>query len=253
LRRFDGKILLLGGTTESYILAEQLARASVNIITSLAGRTQNPRLPAGQLRIGGFGGIEGLTEYLRQEDIKLIIDATHPFARQITAHAIAAADKTGIPFLRLERPLWQRQADDNWIEVATPEAAALAIPEDARVFLAIGRQHLAAFSHRHDAGFIARMIEQPETAPPFRTLRIILGKPEYAEDEVRFFLKNRIDCLVCRNSGGKASYGKIIAARQLALPVIMINRRLPANAATATGTEEVMHYIYNYINQKKIN
>lgn len=242
----DGKILILGGTAEAYTLAEQLASASFTIITSLAGRTQNPRLPAGQVRIGGFGGVEGLTAYLRQEPIGLIIDATHPFARQITAHAIAAADRTGIPLLRLERPLWQRQADDNWIEVDTPEEAALAIPASARVFLAIGRQHLAAFLHRHDAGFVARMIESPETAPPFRMLHIIPGKPGEAEDEVRFFLENRVDCLVCRNSGGKGSCGKIIAARQLALPVIMINRGPPANITTATGTEEVMSYIHNH-------
>lgn len=243
---YKGKILLLGGTAEGYALAEYLVRTSANIITSLAGRTQNPRLPAGQVRIGSFGGVDGLADYLRREDIRLVIDATHPFATQISANTIAAASQTGISLLRLERPSWQQQEGDNWIDAATPEEAAAVIPEGARVFLAIGRQYLAAFSHRHDLCFVARMIELPTMIPPFRTLQIILGKPENTEDESRFLMENRIGCIVCRNSGGKASYSKIIAARQLGLPVIMISRRPIVSTALVTSVEEAMNYIYNH-------
>lgn len=242
----EGKILLLGGTAEGYALAEQLACLSANIITSLAGRTQNPRLPAGQVRIGGFGGVDGLADYLRREDVRLVIDATHPFAAQISTNTIAAASKTGIALLRLERPSWRQQEGDSWIDAATPEEAAAAIPEGARVFLTIGRQSLAAFSHRHDVCFVARMIELPETIPPFQILQIILGKPEDTEDESRFLMENRIGCIVCRNSGGKASYGKMIAARQLGLPVIMISRKPLASTAIVTSVEEAMNYIYNH-------
>lgn len=243
---YEGKILLLGGTAEGYALAEHLACASANIITSLAGRTQNPRLPAGQVRIGSFGGVDGLADYLRREDIRLVIDATHPFATQISTNTIVAANKTGISLLRLERHSWQQQEGDNWIDAATLEEAAAVIPEGARVFLAIGRQYLAAFSHRHDLCFVARMIELPAIIPPFRTLQIILGKPENTEDESRFLMENRIGCIVCRNSGGKASYSKIIAARQLGLPVVMISRRPIASTALATSVEEAMNYIHNH-------
>jgi len=119
------------------------------------------------VRIGGFGGTEGLAIYLRQEDIRLVIDATHPFASRITTNAITACDRISIPFLQLERPSWQQQTSDNWIEAATLEEAAETIPKGARVFLAIGRQYLAAFSHRYDISFLARMIELPKTMPPF--------------------------------------------------------------------------------------
>jgi len=246
LHGYKGKILLLGGTAEGYALAEYLVRTSANIITSLAGRTKNPRLPAGQVRIGSFGGVDGLTDYLRREDIRLVIDATHPFATQISANTIAAASQTGISLLRLERPSWQQQEGDNWIDAATPEEAAAVIPEGARIFLAIGRQYLAAFSHRHDLCFVARMLELPAMIPPFRTLQIILGKPENTEDESRFLMENRIGCIVCRNSGGKASYSKIIAARQLGLPVIMIGRRPIVSTVLVTSVEEAMNYIHNH-------
>lgn len=248
---YDGKLLILGGTAQAYGLAERLARRHIPVITSLAGRTQNPWLPQGQFRIGGFGGVEGLAHYIRHNDIRLVVDATHPFATQITANAIAAADKAGVALLRLERPVWQPQAGDNWIKTTTLEEAARAIPDRSKVFLAIGRQHLGAFAQRDDAGFIARMIEPPEQALPFRMLHIVLDRPGKAAQEMRFLLKHRISCMVCRNSGGRASYGKIIAARKLSLPVIMINRKPTAYAPVAGSVKEAMIFIDNQNPDKK--
>lgn len=242
----EGKILILGGTSEAYALAQQLAPSGADIITSLAGRTQKPRLPAGPVRIGGFGGAHGLAAYLRQHNIRLVIDATHPFALTITANAQAATSITGIPLLRLERPAWQPQTGDQWIQAATLAEAALAIPGGCKVFLALGRQHLAAFYQRQDVRFVARMIEPPQTAPPGPAMHIILGRPGSVCDEIGFLRQNRIDCLVCRNSGGTAAWGKIIAARQLALPVIMIRRCPASHANVATSVEEAILFMKNH-------
>lgn len=235
------KILILGGTSEAYELAEKLDGLSLPVITSLAGRTINPRLPKGAYRIGGFGGIAGLVAYLKQEKIGLIIDATHPFANQITSHAIAAATATGIAILRLERPLWQPEKGDNWLEVETLQQAVAAIPSNARVFLAIGRQHLSAFSSRNDASFIARMVDLPDPAPHnFQALDIILGKPDTSISEIDFLSRHNIDIIVCRNSGGPTSYGKILAARKLHLPVIMIGRTTPADVTTVSSITQLL-------------
>ncbi|RCL00835.1 MAG: precorrin-6A/cobalt-precorrin-6A reductase [Candidatus Tokpelaia sp. JSC188] len=243
MRGLGKRVLLLGGTNEGYILAKQLTDISVNIITSLAGRTKNPRLPTGSVRIGGFGGVEGLANYLREKNIRLVIDVTHPFANRITENAIIACNKIKVPLIQLERLPWQQMIGDRWIETATLEKAAEIIPQNARVFLAIGRQHLATFSYRYDISFVARLLELPEKMPLFKKLKIIQGKPSNKEDESRFLIKNKIDCIVCRNSGGQASYGKIIAAREIGLDIFMVSRKLPNKTAIATSIEEVVKHL----------
>lgn len=215
-------ILLLGGITEAYELAEQLCHLPLRVITSLAGRTQTPRLPQGEWRSGGFGGVDGLIHYLTHEKIDFIIDATHPFAFEMTKNALAAAQATGIPLIRLERPLWQKQVGDNWTEVETLEDAAKLLPKEKIVFLALGRQHLAPFLNGRNCQLIARMIEKPEMETD--GVQIILAKPGTTEEEKAFLKDHHIDIIVARNSGGKPSYGKIAAARELGLPVIMISR-----------------------------
>jgi precorrin-6A/cobalt-precorrin-6A reductase len=225
LPAFRQKILILGGTAEARLLAAQLIEEGHSVTTSLAGRTVDPVLPDGEVRIGGFGGADGLAAYLRDEQFDRMIDATHPFARRISENAIKASAISGIPLEQRLRPRWQKQPGDRWKSVATLEAAAEALPQAATVFLALGRQYLDAFIGRDDCRFVIRMVDPPETPLGFSDHMLVLGKPASDPDrEADLFSAHGITHLVCRNSGGPAGYAKIIAARRLALPVIMIER-----------------------------
>ena len=219
------KILILGGTAEARLLAAHLIEEGHIVTTSLAGRTVDPVLPEGEVRIGGFGGAEGLAAYLRDEKFDRMIDATHPFAKRISENAIKASAMSGIPLEQRLRPRWQKQPGDRWKSVATLEAAAEALPQAATVFLALGRQYLEAFIRRNDCRFVIRMVDPPESPLGFSDHMLVLGKPASDPDrEADLFTAHGITHLVCRNSGGPAGYAKIIAARRLALPVILIER-----------------------------
>lgn len=219
------KILILGGTAEARLLAERLVAQGHDVTTSLAGRTVDPILPAGTVRIGGFGGAEGLVAYLQAEGFERMIDATHPFARRISENAIKAAAISGVPLEQRLRPRWQKQPGDRWRSVATLEAAAEALPSGATVFLALGRQYLDAFVGRDDCRFVIRMVDAPEMPLAFADYTLVLGKPASDPDrEADLFTAHGATHLACRNSGGPAGYAKIIAARRLALPVVMLER-----------------------------
>lgn len=219
------RILILGGTAEARELADKLVAEGHEVTTSLAGRTADPVLPAGEIRIGGFGGAEGLAAYLRENAVTRIIDATHPFARRISENAIRAAAETGIVLEQVVRPRWQKQPGDRWRQVTTLEQAAGLLPSGATVFLALGRQYLDAFLPRVDCRFIIRMVDLPERPLGFFDHALVLGKP--ASDPAReadLMTAHGITHLVARNSGGPAGYAKIIAARELGLQVIMLER-----------------------------
>ena len=219
------RILILGGTAEARLLAERFVAEGHLVTTSLAGRTIDPVLPAGAVRIGGFGGAEGLAAYLRQEGFCRLIDATHPFARRISENAIKASAMTGVILEQHLRPRWQKQPGDRWKPVASLEAAAETLPPGATAFLALGRQYLQAFTRRSDCRFVIRMVDAPEGPLPFADHLVVLGKPaSTAAQEADLFTAQGVTHLVCRNSGGPAGYAKLIAARNLALPVIIIER-----------------------------
>lgn len=222
-------VLILGGTAEAAALAHELVRDHPDwrVITSLAGRTLSPDPLPGEVRIGGFGGPDGLAAYLRAEHIDQLIDATHPFARQISSNAKHAAEASGVPLTVHIRPPWEKQPADNWIEVANETEAAAALATNANIFLALGRQHLAPFASRNDVAFLVRMVDTPADAFPLGRYDVITGKPGNAEDEAVLFEHHKIDQIVCRNAGGARGYGKIEAARKLGLPVIMIGRPNP--------------------------
>ena len=224
-------LLVLGGTSEANDLAQRLVeRGDWRIISSLAGRTQSPVLPAGETRIGGFGGVEGLARFLRGEAVDLLIDATHPFAAGISANAAAAAAQEETPLLRLQRPAWTPQTGDRWQSVTSLEEARTAIPHGATVFLALGRQHIDIFAKRADVRFVLRMVDRPEDPLPFGSCVLVIGKPSPdPHSEAELLRSHGITLLVCRNAGGGASYAKLAAARQLSIPVIMIERP-PASA-----------------------
>lgn len=225
-------MLILGGTGDARQLASLAAASGFDVISSLAGRTTNPELPEGEVRVGGFGRAGGLAAYLRAEGVDLLVDATHPFADQISANAVEAAAAIGIPRLLLERPRWEEAPGDRWIRVESANAAAKTLPGLARrVFLTIGRQELAVFAHLDHLWFLYRMIEAPTVETPRPPGELLLDRGPFSDDGERTLMRaHRIEALVTRNSGGEETYPKIAAARVLGLPVVMIDRpRLPAS------------------------
>ncbi len=233
-------VLLLGGTSEASTLARRLAGdGRFRATLSLAGRTKNPAKAAIPQRIGGFGGIEGLVGHLRREAIDLLVDATHPYAAQMSRNAAAAADIAEVPLLALRRPPWERQEGDRWQEVADAAEAATALGEaPRRVFLAMGRLELAPFARSPQHAYLIRSVDHPGELPLPR-LKVITARGPFAEAEEEALLRREaIEVLVAKNSGGRATYGKIAAARRLGLPVVLLRRPvLPSVESVATADE----------------
>lgn len=232
------RVLILGGTTEASSLARLLANDTrFEATLSLAGRTAQPAPQALPARIGGFGGIEGLMRHLYDEKIVAVVDATHPYADQMSAHAVAACGRAAIPLASLVRAAWTRQAGDKWIDVVDTQAAANAIGRTPRrVFLAIGRQELPVFAVAPQHHYLARVIDAPagDALPPHLTLVQARG-PFDLEAETALLRDRRIELVVSKNAGGDATYAKIEAARALGVPVIMIARPdKPAGHVMAT-------------------
>ncbi|ADW71227.1 cobalt-precorrin-6A reductase [Granulicella tundricola] len=221
-------VLLLGGTSEAGAIASHLAtHPDLKLISSLAGRVAHPKLPTGQTRIGGFGGVEGLITYLQQEKIQIVIDATHPFAANISRNAAAACQRLGIPLISYVRPPWTPQQGDHWQDVPDLEAAAALTRSYHRIFLAIGRQELAPFATCIHPWFLIRTIDQPDVPLPPNAKLILARGPFHLADELRLLKAHAIDCIISKNSGGPATYDKLEAARILGLPVIMVDRPTP--------------------------
>jgi precorrin-6A/cobalt-precorrin-6A reductase len=221
------RLLILGGTGDAVKLASlAIDLPGLKVITSLAGRTSTPKSLVGEVRTGGFGGEAGLIAYLQTEQIDLLIDATHPFAAQISRNAAVAATQAGIPRLKLIRPGWVRSPEDNWIEVESIEAAVGAIPASAqRIFVTIGRQQLAPFASLTDKWCLMRSIDPPDSSILLPPGKLLLDRGPFRLEGERELLKEyQIQAIVSKNSGGDATYAKIIAARELGLPVVMVKR-----------------------------
>jgi precorrin-6A/cobalt-precorrin-6A reductase len=217
-------ILILGGTTEAATLAARLTDGGHNVTTSLAGRTREPAPLKGKTRTGGLGGAQGLAAYVRDNAVTLLVDMTHPFATQISANARKAAELTGVKLIAWHRPAWEKVDGDKWLEVPDVATAVATIPPSARVLLALGSQHIAPFAARPDVHFLIRMIDPPPARLALPNHELLLAKPGSVEEEYALLRDHHLTHIVCRNSGGKASYAKIAAARLLALPVIVIAR-----------------------------
>lgn len=221
------RILILGGTTEASELARLLASDDRFAATlSLAGRTASPKPQPLPTRIGGFGGIAGLEAWLRDHAIDAVVDATHPYADQISRHAVAACQALSVPLASIRRAAWQRQAGDHWIEVSSADDAASALGADpARVFLTLGRLELAAFAAAPQHHYVARTIDPPGDVALPPDIRFVHDRGPFDEaTEQAFLTRERIAFVVSKNSGGAATYPKIAAARRLAIPVVMIAR-----------------------------
>ncbi|MDP4002415.1 cobalt-precorrin-6A reductase [Methylobacterium sp. NEAU K] len=225
--RSASRLLILGGTGEASALARALAgRQDLSVVLSLAGRTAKPKVEPVPTRVGGFGGAEGLARYLRRERIDRLIDATHPFAARIAGNAARAAEALGMPLLAIRRPAWSREAGDHWTEVDSMDEAASALGlEPRRVFLTIGRQEACAFAAAPQHRYLARTIEPLDGALPVPHLTLLEARgPFDAAAEAALMRDTGTEILVSKNSGGAATYGKIAAARSLAIPVVMVRR-----------------------------
>ncbi len=241
-------ILILGGTRQALDLAYLLIRnRNYRVITSLAGRTKSPTRPVGELRIGGFGGAEALADYLADEYIDIMVDATHPFATVISRNAEQAASMAGIPSIMLQRPPWQPEPDDTWEVFPDLQTAAPNIDPNARCFLAIGRQELDVFKTRTDVWFLVRMIDAPEKPLSLENYEIVTGMPKASAAEEKALMQvHNIDTLITKNSGGSLSAAKLKAARELSIRVMMIERpEMPADDTVET-VEAVEMWLRGY-------
>ncbi len=220
------RVLILGGTSEAAEIAARLAgRPDLALTYSLAGRTDQPKVPAGEVRIGGFGGVDGLIAYLTSEEIDFVLDATHPFAAKMSLNAEAACNHLGLPLIALSRPTWAKSQGDRWHEVPDIESAATNVAKSCgRIFLAIGRQHVDAFTSCTAASFLIRSIDRPASPLPSNAQVILERGPFYLEHEIQLLRQHAISIIVSKNSGGTATYAKIQGARILGIPVVMVNR-----------------------------
>ncbi|MFJ9695273.1 cobalt-precorrin-6A reductase [Kitasatospora sp. NPDC101183] len=243
-------VLLIGGTTEGRALAAALdGRPGLRVTSSLAGRVAQPRLPAGEVRIGGFGGPEGLAAWLRAERADAVVDATHPFAAGISLNASLAAAATGVPLLVLRRPGFTAVPGDRWHHAASLAEAADLLPAllphaDGRVLLTTGRQGIAAFAHLDGPHVLARCVDPPEPPLP-PSLEVLLDRGPFTLDDERALLRaHRVDVLVTKDSGGAATSPKLTAARELALPVVIVDRPpVPQGVPVTPDVEGALHWL----------
>jgi precorrin-6A/cobalt-precorrin-6A reductase len=235
------RLLILGGTADATRLATAIAaEPRIDAVMSFAGRTDNPRPPPIPWRVGGFGGVQGLIDYLRTERIERVVDATHPFAAQMSRHAVEACDASGVPLLALERAPWQAGEGDRWTEVDDLSTAARALgASPRRVFLGIGRQHLDVFAAHPQHAYLVRLVDPPRAALPFPQVELVVARGPFDRASDRALLQaHRTDIVVAKNAGGDAAVAKIEAARDLRLPVLMVRRpAVPARLTVATVAE----------------
>ncbi|MFD5553834.1 cobalt-precorrin-6A reductase [Streptomyces sp. NPDC127068] len=243
-------VLVLGGTAEARRLAALLVGSApdLRVTSSLAGRVAAPRLPAGEVRIGGFGGADGLAAWLVRERVDVLVDATHPFAERMSTNAVGAAAATGVPLVVLRRPGWQPVDGDDWHPVDSLAGAAALLPTlGARVFLTTGRMGLAAFTGTAELDrlwFLVRSVDPPQPPVPPR-MHVLLDRGPFALDDERALLAaHRVDVLVTKDSGGPATAPKLTAAREARVPVVIVRRPpVPAGVPMVTGPEEAARWV----------
>ncbi|MFG2596195.1 cobalt-precorrin-6A reductase [Streptomyces sp. NPDC048462] len=235
-------VLVLGGTTEARRLAELLAAQlpDARVTSSLAGRVASPRLPPGEVRVGGFGGADGLAAWLRTHQVDALIDATHPFAGTISFNAATAASAAHVPLLALRRPGWVPGRGDDWHPVGSLDEAARALPAlGRRVFLTTGRMGLAAFAGLDELWFLARSVDEPEPPYPARMEVLLDRGPFTAEGERELIRRHRLDVLVTKDSGGAATAPKLAAAREAGIPVVVVRRPPVPEGVAVAGTPDL--------------
>lgn len=242
------RLLILGGTSEAARLADAASQrfgATLEVTSSLAGITRDPASITGTVRAGGFGGVSGLAAWLRRERMQMVVDATHPFAVQISGNAREACTLEKVPRLVLSRAPWRSKLSDKWRNVSDLDTAAALLPDVAkRAFLSVGSVRLGAFSGLPGVHLVVRMIDPPTTRVPLADCSVILGRgPFDVEAERALLRRERIDAVVSRNSGGSATYAKIRAARELDLPVVMITPPTQETGQSVGSVEGALRWI----------
>jgi precorrin-6A/cobalt-precorrin-6A reductase len=239
------RILLLGGTTEAGLMAKAIAGAGLSGVYSYAGRTEAPMGQPIHMRVGGFGGVEGLRAYLRAECVTHVIDATHPFAAQMSANVVAACAAENVPLIALERTPWVAGDGDSWTHVADIPAAVAALAGQAkRVFLAIGRLNVEAFAAQPQHDYLLRLVDAPAEALPLPQVRVVVARgPFDLGIDTALMRDHRTEIVVAKNAGGKGAVAKIAAARALGLPVLMIDRPAVPERPVARTVAEVMAWL----------
>ena len=245
-------VLILGGTAEARDLAAALVGDARDVVSSLAGRVRDPSLPVGRLRLGGFGGVAGLADYLRTSQVSALVDATHPFATHISGNAASAAAQTGIPLLRLERLGWaDHPRASSWTWVPDIEAARAAGERSARPFLTIGRQSLEAFLPWADRPVTARVVDRPDfTLPTCWTLLTSRGPYAYPQER-RILIDHRIDLLITKDSGGSHTAAKLDAAADLHVAVVIIARPVPPQGSVVATVAEAKAWCDTQLNDAR--
>ncbi len=239
------RVLLLGGTTEAAQIARALADAGRAAVYSYAGRTGAPLAQPLPVRVGGFGGADGLAAYLRAEGISHVIDATHPFAAQMSRNAVAACASAGTPLAAFERAPWVAADGDRWTHVPDLSGAVAALGDrPQRVFLAIGRQTLAAFAGAPQHHYLLRLVDLPEAALPLPRAEVVIARgPFDAEGDRALLVAHRIGVIVAKNAGGAGAEAKLTAARALGVPVILIDRPDVPERRVVRTVGEVMAWL----------
>ncbi len=237
------RIMIIGGTGEARRLAAMLVQYGYSVVTSLAGVTTDPALPTGEVRFGGFGSIDGMVEFIQGEGIMAIADASHPFAVNITKQSFEAAKRCNLPYVRLDRRPWKPLAGEQWQMLENVEVAVKALPQNARVLLTIGRKDLPKFAVRDDLSVLARSIEPPDMELP-PNWKFIEGRPPFSiESEMELMDGHKIDCLLSKNSGGKAVAAKLQAARELGVRIFMIERPVIEGIRKVRKVDQVLQFL----------
>ncbi|WP_346618610.1 cobalt-precorrin-6A reductase [Blastococcus montanus] len=238
-----GRVLVLGGTGEARRMAAALVDRGVDVLSSLAGRVADPLLPPGEVRIGGFGGAEGLAGWLAEGPVRAIVDATHPFAAGMTAAAVEAAAITGIPLLRLQRPGWTAGPGDDWRWVDSLDEAAAAVAGFGSVFVTTGRQGLAAFAGV-PGQCLVRSVDPPEPPLPRRATVVLARGPFDVAGERALMRAHGVEVVVTKDSGGSMTAAKLTAARELGVPVVLVRRPpLPPGIPVAATVDAALEWI----------
>jgi precorrin-6A/cobalt-precorrin-6A reductase len=239
-------ILVLGGTLEASALALALAELGEHAVLSYAGRVAQPKAQPIAVRVGGFGGVPGLVRYLRDEGVTHLVDATHPFAAQMSGNAIAACTQAGVPLLALTRAPWQPGPGDRWTKVVDLAAAVAALSgPPQRVMLALGRMHLATFAAQPQHHYILRLVDAPDSLSPFlpQHTAIVSRGPFDVAGDAALMREHRVDVVVCKNAGGTGAQAKLHAARGLGLPVVMVARPLIPARQEVTRVDQVLQWL----------
>lgn len=249
------RVLILGGTSEGFTIARALSTTGqFDVVTSMAGRTPAPKQPAGKVRRGGFGGVAGLSSYLTRNNIAAVVDATHPFAHQISQNATQAGQACDVPVVHIHREGWQQRDGDKWIEVGSSAEAATTIPANARgVFLTTGKTTLKDFAERRDVHFLARIVAPilkcDDVGLLPRHISFIHKRgPFDVARERGLLIDRRVSLVVSKNSGGSGAQAKLDAARELGLSVIMIQRPPPPTGLIVANATEALDWLHRTLN-----